>query len=414
MPFIFWSAALFYAAIAATISIPGLKRRFLTIYEAPIPSTGLKIGPLDSCRGLAAMWILALHTWYFMTPLNDGILSLKFVRRGQMAVPIFAVLSGLLVYKSLRRKFDSATDLKHYLKRRFLRIYPLYLSTLIASSAIGLLIGKGFWGERAIHMATDVLMLRAVGYPKYVGLPAWNMPAWTLFIEVTFYLTLPVFVFFTEKFLFSRKTSSAGASLPAAVVCFVVLSAFGTYSVNHGIMLFRFFFTGIILCEIMEKEFFIKMRSLAAFAFFSVGTVLLALNCSKVMILDELLNIVLSRAGITRVSFTDTDFSLTLSFSTAFLFIGAIACKPINRVLSIYPLRFLGIVSYSVYMWQAILFRAPFLGSVNLKTAGPQGDVLTFILIFAPAVLLIASVSYALIERPFHKLRLADSPKQSA
>ena len=83
----------------------------------------------------------------------------------------------------------------------------------------------------------------------------------------------------------------------------------------------------------------------------------------------------------------------------------------IARVFNLYPLRFLGVISYSLYLWHSfiIIVNTPIRfngfggiqGTMNLPRANGLG---TFLLIYVPATVLYSAVSYALIERPARKL----------
>jgi peptidoglycan/LPS O-acetylase OafA/YrhL len=394
LPFFVWSAAVFYAALLAVCVAPPLRRRFLAVFEAPNPSTHSQIAPLDTFRGMAAMWVVAYHTWITTQPFNDGMLAAPCVRYGQMAVPIFAVLSGLLVYRSLRNRIAGPADISKYFRRRFLRIYPLYIITLVVSIGIGLLIGKGLWGDGKLGLFADAFMLRVFGFPDFLGTPPWNTPAWSLNVEVLFYIALPLLVI------------AAGRRIVwTSVVGLLIFSAVGTTGVMKPFLLMKCFFIGILICEVIEAEYFKKINGVAAFVLFAAGAVMLGLNCAGMPVLDISLNYIGSRAGMGPSPFSNIEFSVTAGVAAAFMFVGAAVCMPVNRLLSAYPLRFFGIISYSIYLWHSILIRAPFLGSVDFKNTAGRGDWFTFILIITPAILLYASLSYVLIEKPFLNLR---------
>jgi peptidoglycan/LPS O-acetylase OafA/YrhL len=62
----------------------------------------------------------------------------------------------------------------------------------------------------------------------------------------------------------------------------------------------------------------------------------------------------------------------------------------VGRFLNLRPMRFLGKLSYSLYLWQQLFFHRSFIPMFPLNVLGTTG---------------IASASYFLLEKPFLKLR---------
>ncbi len=392
-PFFFWSSVIFYVCILMCVA-PGFRRWFKGTFEAPNPSTNSHLAPLDAFRGFAALWVFSYHTWITMQPLNNGMLSMGFVRYGQAAVPVFAVLSGLLIYRSLRGRKITGVLLKSYAKRRFLRIYPLYLVTMIVSVAIGIAIGKGAWGDGKAGLIADVFMLRMFGFPDFCGSPPFNPPSWSLNVEMLFYIALPVWM------ILSRRRPGL-----SALAGFVLFAAAGTTTLAKQYLLMKYFFVGIMVCEVMESEWFAKRGNAAGGFLLAAGIALLGLNCAGMPLPDMLINSLSAKAGFAAKPFGNPDYTLTIGFGTALALLGVVKFRPAAVLLSLYPFRFIGIVSYSVYLWHTILIRDPFLGDIDYGAAVGRGDWLTFLLIYMPAVLLYASISYVLIEKTFQKMR---------
>ena len=88
-----------------------------------------RIKPLDSLRGICALMLVIFHFSHKETCLTDNF----FVRRAELLVDFFFVLSGFVIslnyYKS--NKTFTKDDFFIFLKKRFIRLYPLLLYTVL-------------------------------------------------------------------------------------------------------------------------------------------------------------------------------------------------------------------------------------------------------------------------------------------
>ncbi len=140
---------------------------------------------LHALRGLAAMWVMGFHWWFFAgTPEMVGG---SFFRLGGYGVHLFYALSAFLLGHQYFST-DLAGGYGGFMKRRFLRLFPAYWVQLI----LLLLLALG-WGLYAMPgargLAAHVVM--AFHLPPLFVQPM-NGVWWTLPIEFAFYLLLPV------------------------------------------------------------------------------------------------------------------------------------------------------------------------------------------------------------------------------
>jgi peptidoglycan/LPS O-acetylase OafA/YrhL len=150
---------------------------------------------LDGLRGLACAGIVLLHVWMYDHGVAGGggeknLLDLV-IGELRLAVPLFFALSGFLVYRPfVAAALDGrgAPSLRTYAVRRAARILPAYWVTVIGA----------------------FFLLRAIDHPSQVPagqLPAFLLfaqnqdpdtvnrldpPLWTLCVEVSFYLLVPL------------------------------------------------------------------------------------------------------------------------------------------------------------------------------------------------------------------------------
>ncbi|MHA1128970.1 MAG: acyltransferase family protein, partial [Alphaproteobacteria bacterium] len=111
------------------------------------PEPSLRMAELDGLRALAILLVVSFHSWYFLQfvlPTTEAFLDfsdslpwiLGFIRRGDLGVDIFFVLSGyLLSWQLLQKRMKTGrVDLKRFYAHRFFRIYPLYLIALLLAA----------------------------------------------------------------------------------------------------------------------------------------------------------------------------------------------------------------------------------------------------------------------------------------
>lgn len=95
--------------------------------------------------------------------------------------------------------------------------------------------------------------------------------------------------------------------------------------------------------------------------------------------------------------------ALLPTFGAALLIVGGLSDRPpaANKVISVAPMRFLGRISYSLYLWHwpLIVFAAALYPRASTETA-------TRAAIFALTVV-VATVSYYAVERPFRRMSFA-------
>jgi peptidoglycan/LPS O-acetylase OafA/YrhL len=101
----------------------------------------IRLAYLDGIRGLAALYVVLVHSWALDDTLQPSLLWLpvtKLLRYGIFAVVIFIVLSGyclmLPVVRSNKKNFSGG--LLGFLKRRVRRILPPYYAALLFCAAL--------------------------------------------------------------------------------------------------------------------------------------------------------------------------------------------------------------------------------------------------------------------------------------
>lgn len=363
--YIIFALVFWFGAVIAVF--PFYREQIKKLLLFPASTHQSHLASLDALRGLAALWIAVFHTWQWPRPAFNSASELApFIVEGDKAVPIFVTLSGLLIYRSLIKVSDF-DQLREYVNRRFLRIFPVYLATVIVSCiAIGPFNTAIPSSQYAI---SEMFMLRSLGPTLFA-----NPQAWSLYVEVLFYALIPIFVITTRK-----------RPLLWAIIALAVFS-FGVAREPRELWLWKYFCFGIIAAEIISRW---KMNAHAA-----------------------------SLMGVVGIFFIVTGNLHWLGPGVLILIVGAVQSPLFRCVFEIFPLRMLGTISYSLFMWHSFLivanFPVTFDGKGFLLTIGIIHSVpVWYMLVFViPALISSATLSYLLIERPFLLKRL-NAPKQA-
>jgi peptidoglycan/LPS O-acetylase OafA/YrhL len=145
---------------------------------------------LDLLRIFAAYWVL-FHHW---TSTGGFLKDMKMpyevpelprllhalLHPGFLGVDIFFILSGIVISRSaLDRSWEK------FASARFLRLYPAYLLATVAAIALAPLTINSYPPLSQLWLSLTGLQW-FFGYPTIVG------PAWTLFIEIRFYILIAV------------------------------------------------------------------------------------------------------------------------------------------------------------------------------------------------------------------------------
>jgi peptidoglycan/LPS O-acetylase OafA/YrhL len=390
---VFWCPRLPFASIGALggyfvlalLVVPRIRRWLSKNLVMPAPSTGIHLAPLDAFRGLAALLIVVYHYWDMPRPVfNDTANALPFIRLGDKAVPIFCVLSGFLIYRSLR-KVTSIDEIRLYAKRRLLRVYPLYVASVVLCVLCGPL---------SLHQALgELFMLQVFGFDSLS-----NPVIWSLYVEVVFYAILPVVVF----------------SIDGRQMLMFSLCSFGICGLSDVVgpmpfRLWKFFLAGIIASEFADRGVrkHVEWFALGAFV---CGVFLLVLDFRRIdwfgMMLVKLLPLETSK-GIATSSYT-----MGLALASVLIVGGSVRSAALARFFGWTPFRILGTISYSMFVWHGFMIAADF--PLSFDTHGrvfetvrgaldlwPRAPAWLMMAVPLPAVLFWATVSFLFIERPF-------------
>jgi peptidoglycan/LPS O-acetylase OafA/YrhL len=353
---------------------------------APLPlDDGKRLPALDGLRGLAVLLVLLDHA-------SDAALRIfpaaNMNRAGKYGVYLFFVLSAfLLTHLLLLRpaaELARARTWINYAVRRFLRIFPLFALVLV----VLVIIHRLKWHDFFTH----------------ISLRDGKRQFWTIPVEVKYYMILPLFAV-TMSWLRERQWLRgllAGAG--ALAVGALVLYAERVWSLARPVLLSQYlepFLLGT-LAALAHQAMARRPAGTARFAVWFEVVAFAALAVSFVRI-PSIYNAIFSpQIVVKKLGFESAICGVLWTLVLLGMLHGT---GLLRRLFELPPIRYLGLVSYSVYLWHV-----KFLSDVDdMKVPLPVR-----LLIFIALVVGVATISYFLIERPLSRLRFTRSGVRAA
>ncbi len=346
--------------------------------QRPRPSFAFhEIPELDGFRGMAILCVITGHLLEF----RSGSIEIRGIARSvaQTGVLLFFVLSGFLItgVLSRERSITGRVHLKGFYLRRVLRLGPallLFLATAILLMSLGLI--------------TDVPkkeLLECLLYARnFFGRSLSLSHMWSLSLEEQFYLVWPL----TFSLLPMRRSA-----VMVSTTCMVLAAWRGAaisaslFSYDAGIYYMRPYFrfdsiligAAVVLWLVNSQRAAEKLRNVLSMVPWMVLWVALgvwtamgeSLSRSMYLTIQE----VLCAAALAQVVLCNQT-RLAAFFRSRWL-------------------RYLGAISYSLYLWQQ-LFAVTYTPSWGLLRELPLSVILP---------VAIAIVSYHIIEKPFLRLK---------
>jgi len=340
---------------------------------------------IDGLRAIAVIPVVLFHS------------GIPFFEGGYVGVDVFFVISGYLITQILLKQLNEYTfSISTFYERRIRRIFPALFAVLLVSSvaAIWLMFPSEFRHYKQSVLSTlffysNYFFMSDVGYFTEPAETKPMLHMWSLAVEEQFYVLFPIYLFLVFKF-FKKYLGTL------TIVMFLVSLAYSAYIVG---MLpgDAFYSTPARAWELM------------------VGSLLAIYSGNAVLFTSRVSNL------LTFIGFSLIVYAVVF-FDEATAFPGPMALVPVvgsaliilagndrknwvGHLLSTPPLRFIGLISYSLYLWHW-----PVLAYGRIYSLGSHPDELMPMLLLLMFVL--ACISWLCIEKPFRRGGLFHSSRR--
>src|SRR6185312_14653101 len=293
-------------------------------------STGKRIPSLDGLRGLAAMMVILDHTTKPYMPL------------GKLGVDVFFVLSGFLIGGILMDTAGTPGWVKRFYTRRTLRIWPLYF---LMAALITLSDGRLHWTHGlslwplwtfTVNIGGPLADLHKLSHPAAASYPMVMWILWSVCVEEHAYFLLPPLVRFLQ-----RQQLAIGLGFVALFCVFIRDLCWADFRLDSICNMFTFCRIDTI-CVGMIAAWILRYRRDWIPKLIPVGLVLMGVALGTV----------------NQTPFwSSPDFDLFGTYTvqalgSAALILGLVDGRllAMDRLLSLRPLRYLGTVSYGLYV----------------------------------------------------------------
>ena len=302
------------------------------------PNQGKKSGyipTLDGWRAVAILWVIQGHS----QPWSVGWISNHWVRAtGNRGVQLFFALSGFLICSRLLREESrfGSISLRSFYTRRLFRIQPAamtYLFVVVLLAVFGVI--PAFWSG----LAGAAFMIRNIWPTKLAAGYWYTAHFWSLAVEEHFYLFLPGFlVLLKRRRLVILTIVAVALEIWRAVVMH-------TPGLQHGLEWQVGQRTDVVLSGILLGSVF--SVALTHERLFQIATKFLVPWVATLYTLFIFLELQRHHSSTAQA----------VIITVYPVLIVATSLHPetmLGRFLEMAPVRFLGRISYSLYLWQEL------------------------------------------------------------
>lgn len=312
------------------------------------------------------------HSWFY-----DG-------------VPLFFILSGFLIYKSCDKVFRENKLLRVYFLNRILRIVPaiyFYLILTTISFFIFGVLSKDGMNSGFIYWVASTLILIPVYHPSIFGefgVGVVNGSLWTIPVEFSFYIILPLFVYLKYK---SNFKNMIGTMIIVALIVMVGNEVLGqSFGSSEppiwykliGVSVFPslyYFTVGVLFAGIWDILKHSLPKALLSLTFYISSRYIISTDLNAITIVLDIISVV--SLGY---------FVIWFGFNAPKVFY-----RFTNRI---------GDLSYGIYIWHMIVINYFLFWNINDKIQGTSLILLVVLITFV-----LGWISWHLIEKPALKFK---------
>ncbi|MDW5267831.1 MULTISPECIES: acyltransferase [Acidobacteriaceae] len=360
----------------------------------PLPTRAAsmsRIPSLDGLRALSIFLVIALHTIQRFGMTHHVSLIWFAIFNGDTGVFIFFVISGYLITSLLlheQQKRGSISMGSFYFRRAMRILPPVYLYV-----AVLLLLG---WAGRLAVTRIDIVSALFFFHNYALTVRMWSLEHfWTLSIEEQFYFIWPCILYYCLRHRpgIAGRMAAAKFALVVIVISPVIrVASFASHVpyLHHGGM-FQMradsLMFGCVIALLQGTPLFERVYSFVTKIWWIPPAVIFLSDC----------------IGARFQNYWEFPFGFTLCGTAIAFFLLWCVRNPhsaVGNVLNSRPVMHIGVLSYSIYIWQTL-----FLHSMNASVFGPSLKIISTFPGNWVAILIVAELSYYVVEQPSLRLR---------
>jgi len=346
-----------------------------------------RIDALTGIRGIAALWVL-LHHLVSQYPLQGKlpVLVEHIAEKGWLGVDLFFILSGFVIAYVHHKDFATqvtGNTMKQFMVKRIARIYPVHLLTTLSLVPIYFGAKWAFGYDSPVNAFSLEKLLYSVSLTNGFGFHdslGWNAPSWSVSSEFLAYLAFPFLAA-----LLLRKQLSALLCFALIAVIFIITTSIGWVLTDKNSYIAGWEWVSVrVLSEFIFGMLIFQLYRLnfkAPFWLFAILSALVIVYMSVINAHSRWDWVMVLTFGVLIYSLTNSEHG-------------------VSRFLASANMKYLGEISYSIYLCHGVVFMVFNSALPKLLPSGEGLFLLIPILIYVVLTLIVAHFMYKLVEIP--------------
>ena len=354
--------------------------KVLEVCSAPVTKPDLAYrSDIDGLRAVAVLLVFAFHLQAFK------------IMGGFIGVDVFFVISGFLISSVILRDIqESRFSLTAFYERRIRRIIPALVVMMFVTTVF-----CAFYQLPAqLEDTAKSLLAATFSFSNIYFLVTTNyfsnsdakpfLPTWSLAVEEQFYIFFPLFLLLIRRF-FPSRLKTAVISVAALSFFVSVWSVFAFPAATFYLPFSRAW--ELLLGTILALDVFPRIESALARNLTAAAGLASILACAYLY--------------SDKVPFPGLA-ALAPCLGAAFIIAaGETGTSAVGRLLSLKPVVFIGLISYSLYLWHVPLILFQRVTLLQIPRAPNQIQKGATVLV----AIMLATLSWKFVETPFRKGR---------
>lgn len=320
---------------------------------------------LTSLRYFAALYVVAFHYIDVFAGFNEFLVLT--IHHGYVAVSFFFILSGyILTYNYL--KYAGNINYRQFLKKRFIKLYPAYITALLISFIFGLYFYINSPESRSTIFIDSYIFISSIfmfqSWTPHLlsSIMNVNAPGWSLSVEMFLYISFPFILLFFNR-INNKYLISIFLLYISITIYFIVYFLINTPNANYFLLsndnntipthLFVQVFPllhipefalGVLASILVNRKIIVQNFIFNTFFYFSIVAILILININVLPgylmnngILGVFFIVIIIKSHLSNsLNLLDNRFLVKLGDASYHLYIFA---WPIGRMFSIFYLK---------------------------------------------------------------------------